>query len=683
MAANSRIKNSLQPKFRQYYENGTGGSRLTFEERRLLDAVRDSPSKGQLFALTPLLVGAGSTSSVAKDALYNVGVALGARSPEVGSVWQRVTQLEDYDYFRELEGRPAEDYRPEGETPTIPGRVNTDQVDNRLGPNFFNRIKTILPPVAVKYLATGEYPAVATFGEPYLTANQRAALKAFALTPSTQTIRGITSVVGEEQTLQIMNVVDEMGAEVVSPAMAENTLEEQRKPDKDNPPSKKLPEGQRYEWSEDLKLYKVVEDRVGLSQPVFVRYSNGMGETVDSKGNLVEAPAPAPGFGPEGGTLAPARAPSTAAAAPTGPTAAQTEAAAFAQAEFGVGSTADAYAAAEFGVGGPASGRGFSGTVQGGYQGGGAGGGGVGGGVPAAVVETPPVPFDWETAAQEMYPEYYAIVKNNPEIAELLKKAMGPPEWSEQKFAAELRGTNWYQTTTAAAREWDTASALDPASYQAKVDEAASAIQTEALNLGIRLSDATLQKLALDSQRLGWGAQTITNAIGMAATEGGSEGATQLREGYYGQSVRNLAKQYGVTLADQTFNSFINKIAVGEETLGSFQDYAMTIGKSLYPPLAEQFDAGRTFEDITASYKNIAADILERNANSIDMAKPEWVQAITYVPDAKTGEQRLMNMAEWGDYLRKTESLGYQNTTQARARAYQVTTKIANLFGRV
>jgi len=308
--------------------------------------------------------------------------------------------------------------------------------------------------------------------------------------------------------------------------------------------------------------------------------------------------------------------------------------------------------------------------------------GGVPGAVTAPVAETPPVPVDWETAAQEMYPEYYAIVKNNPEIAELLKKS-AQEGWTEQKFAAELRGTNWYQTTTSAAREWDTASALDPASYQAKVDEAATAIQTEALNLGIRLSDATLQKLALDSERLGWGAQTITNAIGMAATEGGSEGATQLREGYYGQSVRSLAKQYGVTLADQTFNSFVNKLAVGEETLGSFQDYAMTIGKSLYPPLAEQFDAGRTFEDITASYKNIAADILERDVNSIDMAKPEWVQAITYVPDAKTGEQRLMNMGEWGDYLRKTESLGYQNTTEARSRAYEVGNKIANMFGRI
>ena len=55
----------------------------------------------------------------------------------------------------------------------------------------------------------------------------------------------------------------------------------------------------------------------------------------------------------------------------------------------------------------------------------------------------PMVPPDWETAAAEMYPEYYAIVKNNPEIEDLLRRSLGPPEWSEQKYQAELRGTNW------------------------------------------------------------------------------------------------------------------------------------------------------------------------------------------------------------------------------------------------
>lgn len=313
-------------------------------------------------------------------------------------------------------------------------------------------------------------------------------------------------------------------------------------------------------------------------------------------------------------------------------------------------------------------------------------GGGVDGVVQEAageVTEDTSVPVDWEQAAAEMYPEYYAIVKSVPEVAALLKKSLGPPAWSDEKLEAELRKTNWWKTTVASAREWDMASGLDPATYQGRVDEQAAAINQQALDLGVRLSDERLQKLATDSLRLGWSSQTITNSIGMAATEGGTAGTTQLREGYYGQSIREISRQYGVSLADQTFNQFVDKIAVGEETLGSFQDYALSIAKSLYPSLAEQFDAGRTFNQATDNYKQIAASILERDPNSINMTDPTWVQAVTYQPDPKTGEQRMMNMAEWGDYLRKNEALGYQYTTEARSRAYEVADKLANMFGRV
>lgn len=314
--------------------------------------------------------------------------------------------------------------------------------------------------------------------------------------------------------------------------------------------------------------------------------------------------------------------------------------------------------------------------------------GGVGGGAviteePAAEPVDTGVPTDWETAAAEMYPEYYAIVKNVPEIAELLRRSLGPPAWSEQKFQAELRATNWWKTTTASAREWDAASALDPATYQARVDEAATAINQEALGYGIRLSEETAQQLALDSLRLGWGTQTITNAIGMRATEGGSVGATQLREGYYGQEVRRIARSYGVTLADETFNSFVNRIAVGDENFSSFQDYALSVAKSLYPTLTAQFDAGRTFDDAVAPYREIAASTLELNPNDIDFTDPKWVTPITYMPDPQTGEQRLMNLAEWGKELRTNRAYGYEFTEKARQDAYSVVERLGRMFGRI
>ena len=316
-------------------------------------------------------------------------------------------------------------------------------------------------------------------------------------------------------------------------------------------------------------------------------------------------------------------------------------------------------------------------------------GGGGGGGVvimPATEQVDPAIPQSWEEAAAQIYPEYYAILRNNPEIADLLRRSIGAdgqPAWSEAKFQAELAATNWYKTTSASARVWDTKSALDPATYQAMVDEAAAAINAEALNYGIRLSSEQLQKLALESQRLGFGREKITNAIGMLAVAGGSAGATQLREGFYGQQVRNVAADYGITLNDTTFNQFVNKIAVGEESLSSFQDYALTIAKAMFPSVSEQFDAGLTFSDITAPFKTIASNLLEIEEVNIDFRQPQWAQALTYQPDPKTGEQRLMNMREWQDYLRNTDSFGYQYTTEARSRAYGVADTLANMFGRI
>jgi len=510
------------------------------------------------------------------------------------------------------------------------------------------RILPLLSKVAAEYLRTGEYSAVTTLGGESLTPVQRRTLDAFRDDPTKVSAAALSSVIANGYTTEDFQ-------QVLEPIIFERRGREgdiQREterlssPSPDRPPAGPLPAGQKYVYDYSRNVWMVVEGGTK-----FITDVNQQGRSV-------------PALAPEGEEP------------PTSGSTVYTDALGRPTVGIGFGRGQRTYDYGDIEL------QALGGDVAEGIA------AVAGDGTTAAVsgVEGVPVetgvPPDWETAAAEMYPEYYAIVKNNPEIAALLRRSIAE-DWSETKFQAELRGTNWWKTTTASAREWDAASALDPATYQAKVDTAAADIQQEALNLGIRLSSERLQKLALDSERFGWGSQMITNAIGMAATEGGTAGATQLREGYYGQAVRNTARQYGVTLADSTFSSFVNKIAVGEETLGSFQDYALGIAKSLYPPLAEQFDAGRTFDEITGSYQQMAANILERDAESIDMMDPTFVTAVTYQPDPKTGEQRMMNLQEWGNYLRTNESLGYQYTTEARSRAYEVATKFANMFGKV
>ncbi len=107
MAFKSNILKSLQEQFREYYRNGRGGENLTFEQRRLLDAVRDNPQPAQLEALSSYLIGAGEDSQIAEDALYNAGVAIGATRRRVGDFWQRLTQQSDFVDFIPLEGSQA------------------------------------------------------------------------------------------------------------------------------------------------------------------------------------------------------------------------------------------------------------------------------------------------------------------------------------------------------------------------------------------------------------------------------------------------------------------------------------------------------------------------------------------------------------------------------------------------
>jgi hypothetical protein len=294
-------------------------------------------------------------------------------------------------------------------------------------------------------------------------------------------------------------------------------------------------------------------------------------------------------------------------------------------------------------------------------------------------VETAVTPVDWETAAKEQYGGYYAIIQGVPELTELIKNAVSQ-KWSNSKFTYELQQTNWYKTTSASTRTWDTNKQLDPASAQQQIDTRSASIREAALNLGVNLDDATIAKLSEDSLRGNWDQQILNNSIGAEASKT-SAGMSGLRTGFLGQQLKQTASDYGVQLSDQTFNMWVEKVARGEENAKSFQQYALNTAKALFPGITTQLDQGLTFQQITDPYKQTAARTLEINPDTIDFTDPKWSKAITFTTDK--GEQRPMNSNEWGNYLRSERSLGYEYTNEARSRAYQVTSGLANLFGKI
>mgnify|MGYP003135376443 CR=1 FL=1 len=290
------------------------------------------------------------------------------------------------------------------------------------------------------------------------------------------------------------------------------------------------------------------------------------------------------------------------------------------------------------------------------------------------------IPENWREAAREMYPQYYAIVRNIPEIAQLLEDAINQ-SYTPEKFQAELEQTNWFQQTSGSAREWEINSQRDPASAQSQIDQKIVTIRDLALSsFGVRLSDERLSELAEDSLRFGWSNRFLQNAIGDVATTS-TTGISQLREGYIGQQLRKTANDYGIAVSDATFNQWVNKVAVGKESTASWEDYAKVQAKNLFPSISERIDAGETFQQIVDPYRESAAALLEIDGGTIDFKQPDWIKAVTF-QDEK-GEQRPMSFTEWNDYVRQNRSFGYEYTEQAQRRAYQVANSLANLFGKV
>lgn len=310
---------------------------------------------------------------------------------------------------------------------------------------------------------------------------------------------------------------------------------------------------------------------------------------------------------------------------------------------------------------------------------GGTGGGGAAAGAATGGTTETGVPTDWEQAAQEIYGGYYAVIKSVPEIATLLQRAVAEG-WSDTKFDYELSQTAWWKTTSESARQWDIAKQTDPADAQQKLDVRVSAIKDKALTFGVRLSDQSVSTLAEASIRGGWSEQILDNAIGAEAIKS-TAGVSQLRTGYIGQTLKQTAANYGVTLSDTTFNDWVNKVAVGQENEQSFQQYALATAKALYPGIAAQLDSGSNFQQIVDPYRQLAGRILEMNSDNIDFTDPKWARSISYVTDK--GEQRPMNNNEWASYLRQDRTFGYEFTSAAKQQAYQITNDLANLFGKV
>jgi hypothetical protein len=199
----------------------------------------------------------------------------------------------------------------------------------------------------------------------------------------------------------------------------------------------------------------------------------------------------------------------------------------------------------------------------------------------------------------------------------------------------------------------------------------------------VTLSDNTLKDLAEKKIKFGWTGQQVSNAVGSeavaAATAGGAQGMTDLRQGVIGTRLRGVADNFAQKPTDSMLDSWVAEIMQGTKSEQGFNDLMKQQASTQYRSLAPQIDKGLDVKTAVSMYANSAQSVLGIDPSTIDWTQDKWNRALNY-QDPKTNEYRQMDSWEWNKYLRAQPE--WQETDDAKRTYRSAAFTLAQAFGK-
>jgi hypothetical protein len=280
---------------------------------------------------------------------------------------------------------------------------------------------------------------------------------------------------------------------------------------------------------------------------------------------------------------------------------------------------------------------------------------------------------------RDMYPALGALV-NQPDVQKTILEAAAAG-WDNGKLQAALEGTTYWKTTTKQQRAWDIAVATDPATAQRQFFLGAKRVQDMRSKLGVSISEEDYTKIASDAVRNGWSDDVTRTALlgahaarGYQPVAGGDFGGTVTQ-------LKSLAKDYGVTLSDETLYTHATRLLDGSMDEVGAADYMRTQAKSRYArnqQLVAALDTGLTVRQFADPFVQTAAKELAISAETIDLGQSKWSRFMEESPDPG---QQGMTLDQWRQTIRSDQQYGWDKTQAARDEASQLTAQLARKFG--
>jgi hypothetical protein len=330
-----------------------------------------------------------------------------------------------------------------------------------------------------------------------------------------------------------------------------------------------------------------------------------------------------------------------------------------------------------------------AGTTGGGTTGSGTTGGGTTGSGATAMRRNPNA---WKDALQQFFPSYAATFTLEEatkvfgqDLIDLMVKVSDPNSGYDmttsagvERVKAELRGTSYWRTTVEAARNFDQMTDGDRSLLTQQTKSRIASTYGD-----LNLDEATLNDISKIVARNGLTGVSEQQAIYTAIFRRGAS-PTGVRSALMGEeanALRKLGKAYGYDVSDDQIQSILSgtpDIATGQTlTEDSLRQRMRAYVKGAMPHLSEQIDAGLTLDDVGASYKRFAAQLLERDENQIDMMSGPYVKAFG------TPKEGQMSLSDWITTVKSDPTFGWQYTKQANDQATNIALSLARVFGKV
>jgi hypothetical protein len=289
---------------------------------------------------------------------------------------------------------------------------------------------------------------------------------------------------------------------------------------------------------------------------------------------------------------------------------------------------------------------------------------------------------DLRKKVEQFIPSYsYLLTEESafgPEVAQVLADAVRF-DYTATRLEGALKSTPYFMTANAATKQFD---ALPDPDKARVVDATKSNI---AENFGdLMLDDATLTVLATNIVRKGMNDTAAKQYLYQYSFSKMSDdpglGRMALRSDE-AQRIRNLAKAYNYGINEDELR---NVLTGGKDPLtGAVMSEDALVAKmkanvkGVMPQLADQIDAGLTLEQIGSNYKKYAAQVLEKDENSINMFDGPYLQAFG------NRENGQLSLSEWITTLKTDSRFGWQYTQTANQQATDIALTLARAFGKV